>query len=165
MRRTSSLVERVAAGSAKLRDIALWRVVGRVTGLSSLVVDIDGLSGHVAVGDHLLLEPRDGSGIPAEIVGFRQGLAQAMPFSALVGLGPGSAALFRCGPAGGSSGGTLLPVADSWLGRVHDPLGRGHWMVMARCPSGRAPGACALRHRMPRSAHASGHGSIWGCAR
>ena len=104
-----------------------------MTGLSGLVVDIDGLAGHVAVGDHLVLEPRNGGGIPAEIVGFRQGLAQAMPFSALDGLGPGSPALLRCGPAGGFSGGTL-PVADSWLGRVLDPLGHpldGHGPLLA----------------------------------
>ncbi len=141
MRPTASLIERAAACSANLRDIAPWQVGGRVIGLSGLVIDIDGLAGHVAVGDHLLLEPRDGGGIPAEIVGFRQGLAQAMPFSALDGLGPGSAALFRCGPAGGSSGGTL-PVADSWLGRVLDPLGRpldGHGPLPA--------GPCARRVR------------------
>jgi len=141
MRPTAPLVERAAACSANLRDIAPWQVGGRVIGLSGLVIDIDGLAGHVAVGDHLLLEPRDGGGIPAEIVGFRQGLAQAMPFSALDGLGPGSAALFRCGPAGGSSGGTL-PVADSWLGRVLDPLGRpldGHGPLSA--------GPCARRVR------------------
>ena len=141
MRPTAPLVERAATCSANLRDIAPWQVGGRVIGLSGLVIDIDGLAGHVAVGDHLLLEPRDGGGIPAEIVGFRQGLAQAMPFSALDGLGPGSAALFRCGPAGGSSGGTL-PVADSWLGRVLDPLGRpldGHGPLPA--------GPCARRVR------------------
>src|SRR5579863_727222 len=141
MRPTAPLLERAAACSANLRDIAPWQVGGRVIGLSGLVIDIDGLAGHVAVGDHLLLEPRDGGGIPAEIVGFRQGLAQAMPFSALDGLGPGSAALFRCGPAGGSSGGTL-PVADSWLGRVLDPLGRpldGHGPLPA--------GPCARRVR------------------
>jgi flagellum-specific ATP synthase len=140
MRPTAPLVERAAGYSAKLRDIAPWQVGGRVTGLSGLVVDIDGLAGHVAVGDHLVLEPRDGGGIPAEIVGFRQGLAQAMPFSALDGLGPGSAALFRRGPAGGSSG--TLPVADSWLGRVLDPLGRpldGHGPLPA--------GPCARRVR------------------
>jgi flagellum-specific ATP synthase len=108
------------------------RLEGRVTALSGLVVDIDGLGGHVSVGDRLLLAARDGQEIPAEIVSFRQGLAQAMPFAALDGLGPGSAALFRAEPgrasAGGVSftfgGGGALAVADNWLGRVLDPLGR-----------------------------------------
>jgi flagellum-specific ATP synthase len=92
-----------------------------VTGLSGLVIDIDGLSGQVSVGDHLRLVARGGQEIAAEIVGFRHGLAQAMPFGALNGLGPGSVAQFR--PASGSDGGSLS-VSDDWLGRVLDPLGR-----------------------------------------
>ena len=88
-------LERAAAGRAGLRDIAPLQIEGRVSGLSGLVVDIDGLSGHVCVGDRLLLAARDGHDIPAEIVGFRHGLAQAMPFGALDGLGPGSAARFQ----------------------------------------------------------------------
>src|SRR6202035_4153532 len=103
-----------------------------VSGLSGLVVDIDGLSGHVCVGDRLLLAARDGHDIPAEIVGFRNGLAQAMPLAALDGLWPGSGALC-CGephePSGTShgfafAGGATLAVADGWLGRVLDPSGR-----------------------------------------
>ncbi|HEY6441117.1 MAG TPA: FliI/YscN family ATPase [Acetobacteraceae bacterium] len=116
-------LERGAAGRAGLRDIAPLQIEGRVSGLSGLVVDIDGLSGHVCVGDRLLLAARDGHDIPAEIVGFRQGLAQAMPFGALDGLGPGSAARFQPQSSAAPSGGTLS-VSDAWLGRVLDPLGR-----------------------------------------
>jgi flagellum-specific ATP synthase len=121
--RCTSLTERSAACCAGLRDIAPLRVEGRVAGLSGLVVDVDGLSGHVSVGDRLLLTARDGHGIPAEIVGFRHGLAQAMPFGALDGLGPGGIALAQRHQAGEPDGGNL-PVSDGWLGRVLDPLGR-----------------------------------------
>jgi flagellum-specific ATP synthase len=84
------------------------------------------------VGDRLLLAAHDGHAIPAEIVGFRQGLAQAMPFAALDGLGPGSSALFRAEPDRTSTAGAsfafggcgTLAVSDFWLGRVLDPLGR-----------------------------------------
>ena len=115
-----------------MHDIAPIHLEGRVTGLSGLVVEIDGLSGHVSVGDRLSLSPRDGQGISAEIVGFRQGLAQAMPFGTVDGLGPGSAALFRADAGKGQTeetafsfgGGGTLAVTDSWLGRVLDPLGR-----------------------------------------
>src|SRR5579872_5033455 len=93
--RYTSLLKRSAVYREQLHDIAPVQLEGRVTGLSGLVVDIDGLSGHTSVGDRLLLASRDGQEIPAEIVGFRQGLAQAMPFGALDGLGPGSAALLR----------------------------------------------------------------------
>ena len=105
---------------------------GRVIGLSGLMVDIDGLGGHVSVGDRLILSARDGHDIPAEIVGFRNGHAQSMPLAALDGLGPGSVALCRGAPNGHSGagagftfgGGATLAVADGWLGRVLDPLGR-----------------------------------------
>ncbi len=53
----------------------------------------------------------------AEIVGFRGGVAQALPFGAADGLGPGKAKQW-CSGHGGS-----LAVADTWLGRVIDPLG------------------------------------------
>jgi flagellum-specific ATP synthase len=96
---------------------------GQVSGVSGLVVDVDGLSRHVSVGDRLLLVARDGHGLPAEVVGFRQGLAQAMPFAALDGLGPGSSALFRPRATDEPTGGALA-VSDAWLGRVLDPLGQ-----------------------------------------
>jgi flagellum-specific ATP synthase len=75
------------------------------------------------VGDRLALSARDGHSIPAEVVGFRHGLAQVMPYGTLNGLGPGSFARFDIRVAPGSNGG-MLPVSDGWLGRVLDPLGR-----------------------------------------
>jgi len=91
---------------------------GRVADLSGLIVEVDGLTGQVTVGDRLDLLARDGRRIPAEIVGFRAGLAQAMPFAALDGIGPGDLAC-RAADRGGK-----LDVSDGWLGRVVDPLGR-----------------------------------------
>src|SRR5690348_13585502 len=120
--RYTKLLERSVACRSRLQEIAPLRLEGRVTGLSGLVVDIDGLSGHVSVGDRLSLVARDGVCVPAEIVGFRQGLAQAMPFAALDGLGPGSVAWF--GGDRTRSGSGTLAVGDGWLGRVLDPLGR-----------------------------------------
>ncbi len=136
------MLERSAVCRAQLHDIAPIRLEGRVTGLSGLVVDIDGLNGYVSVGDRLSLAARSGQEIPAEVVGFRQGRAQAMPFGALDGLGPGSAAILRGEPARASAsdvafsfgGGGTLAVADAWLGRVLDPLGRpldGHGPLLA----------------------------------
>ena len=134
---------------------------GRVAGLSGLAVDIDGLGGHVSVGDRLLLAARDGHGIPAEIVGFRHGLAQAMPFGALDGLGPGSAASFRPRPAGEPNGGTLA-VSNGWLGRVLDPLGRpldGHGPL----PSG--PCVRRVRAAPPEATRRARLGAAAGCRR
>ena len=140
MRSSASLLERTTSCRAKLRDIMPNRLEGRVVGLSGLVVDIDGLSSHVSVGDRLSLETRDGQEIPAEVVGFRQGFAQVMPFAALDRLGPGSTVLFRPEPQGGGT----LAVADGWLGRVLDPLGRSL--------DGRGPLAVGPRVRRVRAA-------------
>jgi flagellar biosynthesis/type III secretory pathway ATPase len=90
--RLTSLIKRSAACRAALHGLSPMHLEGCVTGLSGLMVDIDGLGGHVSVGDRLVLTARDGHRVPAEIVGFRNGLAQAMPLAPLDGLGPGSAA-------------------------------------------------------------------------
>ena len=134
--RLTSLDERIAASSAALRDIyPLW-LHGCVASVSGLAVEVAGLAGHLSIGDRLALRARDGSEIPAEIVGFRGGLAQAMAFGALDGLGPGSIARAQGiatgrpanwrneGAESGVRGGGRLAVGDAWLGRVLDPLGR-----------------------------------------
>jgi flagellum-specific ATP synthase len=116
MRQSTPLIQ-AASCCAALNRIQKLRLAGRVAAISGLVIDVDGLGGHVSVGDRLLLEARDGRGIDAEIVGFRADLVQAMPFGSLDGLGPGSPAV----RANEQSG---LAVSDGWLGRVVDPLGR-----------------------------------------
>jgi flagellum-specific ATP synthase len=118
-----NVILRAAASSAALRSLAPLRLEGRVSALSGLTVDVDGLASHLSVGDRITLKARDGRPVPAEIVAFRQGRAQAMPFAPLDGLGPGSPAL-ACGEGLAIGGSSSLPVSDAWLGRVLDPLGR-----------------------------------------
>ena len=117
------LLERSFACAARLRGIAPVVLEGHVTGLSGLIVDVDGLGGRLSVGDRLILSARDGHRVPAEVVGFRRGLAQTMPFGALDGLGPGSSAFFELRGISAKGSGTLA-ISAGWLGRVLDPLGR-----------------------------------------
>ena len=121
--RQTCLTARSGACNAALRTLSPLRLEGRVSGLSGLVVEVEGLSSHLSVGDRLTLQARDGRAVPAEIVAFRQGRAQAMPFAPLDGLGPGSPAR-ACGEGLAIGGGGSLAVSDAWLGRVLDPLGR-----------------------------------------
>ena len=121
--RQTCLTARAGACNAALRTLSPLRLEGRVSGLSGLVVEVEGLSSHLSVGDRLTLQARDGRAVPAEIVAFRQGRAQAMPFAPLDGLGPGSPAR-ACGEGLAIGGGGSLAVSDAWLGRVLDPLGR-----------------------------------------
>ena len=67
---------------AGLADLAAVRVNGRVADVSGLAVDVAGLSNHLSIGDLVELRSRSGNLIPAEIVGFRNGHAQAMTFAA-----------------------------------------------------------------------------------
>jgi flagellum-specific ATP synthase len=116
--RQTSLAIRADACCGAFGRIPPIRLAGRVAGVAGLIVDIDGLAGHVSIGDRLLLETRDGRTVPAEIVGFRADLAQAMPFEAIEGLGPGSSAVSA------AEAESRFAVSDDWLGRVLDPLGR-----------------------------------------
>jgi flagellum-specific ATP synthase len=92
-------------------------VEGTLVGISGLAVEVAGLTGVASVGDRFALIARDGGNVLAEIIGFRGGNAQALPFAAADGLGPGAKAVVL--GRGGS-----LAVDDAWLGRVIDPLGR-----------------------------------------
>jgi flagellum-specific ATP synthase len=109
-------MERLQGCRAAVADLLPTCIQGTLTGVSGLAVEIAGLAGVTSVGDRIGLSARDNRPVLAEIVGFRGGLAQALPFGAADGLGPGGRAVVL------GYGGTLA-VADSWLGRVIDPLG------------------------------------------
>jgi flagellum-specific ATP synthase len=111
-------MEKMMVCNARLRSITPLAVNGRIAAVSGLVVQVAGLAGQVFVGDQLLLSGRDGGTIRAEVVGFREGLAQALPFGGLDGLGPGQPAVVLPRSAGS------IAVSDGWLGRVVDALGR-----------------------------------------
>lgn len=111
--------ERLRAGMQALSALPAFRVEGEVRGVAGLAVEVAGLARHVSVGDRLALQARGGGAVPAEIVGFAPGVARAMAFGKLDGLGPGSPAVLGAGCGAGR-----LAVSDGWLGRVLDPVGR-----------------------------------------
>ncbi len=92
-------------------------VFGRVTAVTGLLVEVDGLAGRRSIGDHCRLIRRDGEEIPAEVVGLRDGRVLVMPFGSVDGLGLGSRV------ACGSEGASIAPQSG-WLGRVVDAFGR-----------------------------------------
>ena len=95
-----------------------------MVGISGLGIEVAGLSFHTRIGDRLRLRTEAGAELQAEIVGFRNNLAQAMPLSPLEGLGLGAPALAAAGPPGRAIRGAGLAPSSGWLGRVLDPLGR-----------------------------------------
>ncbi len=115
--RQNDIAFRCRSAAAHIRACQAARINGRVSGASGLIVDIEGLNGLASIGDRLTLHDRTGRPTEAEVVGFRNRGAQAMPFGALDGIGPGHPAIW-----GGAHGGSL-PVSDAWQGRIVDPLG------------------------------------------
>ena len=146
MRRTP-LAQRGAAALAALHDIPADRLEGRVAGVAGLAVDVGGLSHHLSVGDRIALRSRTGRDVPAEIIGFRNGLAQAMTYGPADGLGPGGAALAVL-PVPGAVHGATLSVSDGWIGRVIDPLGH---PLDARGPLPRGPTPRPVRASPPEA--------------
>ena len=146
--RRASLAHRSAAALAALHDLPATRLEGRIAGVAGLAVEVGGLSHHLSVGDRIALRSRSGRDVPAEIVGFRGGLAQAMTYAPADGLGPGSAARAPL-PGPGAAHGATLAVSDGWIGRVIDPLGRpldGHGALL------RGQVALAVRAMPPEAA-------------
>lgn len=90
---------------------------GRVANVVGLLVEVEGLQGAVSVSDHCDIITKNGSKLPCEVVGFRDGKALVMPFGAVDGIGMG------CKVEVGESEPVIYPV-DAWLGRVIDAFGR-----------------------------------------
>lgn len=116
MRRTNP-ASRALTAATQLRALSPMRIEGRVASASGLAIAVEGLGGLVSVGARITIAGPAGRAIPAEIVGFDGGRAQAMPFGGLDGIAPGLPARLDAEPSAG------LAVSNGWLGRVLDPLG------------------------------------------
>ena len=104
---------------ALLKDIAAISPVrrfGRVSRIEGLMVEISGAAGAVSLGGQVRLTSSSGKVIPCEVVGFRDGRAQAMPLGALDGMTLGARADFDDTPA-------AIHPTKAWLGRVVDGFG------------------------------------------
>ncbi len=147
----TSLAEKLQGCWAAVADLLPTRIQGTLTGVSGLLVEIAGLAGVTSVGDRIGLSARDNRVVLAEIVGFRGGLAQALPFGAADGLGPGGRAVVLGdggpwpSPTPGSAAWSIRSVLRSTTVDGWRSARSGAWF---------AP----LLHRQPR-APGSGHGS------
>ena len=103
---------------ARLPSVTAPVVTGRVNHANAAGIELSGIAPFLAIGDRLILSGRDGQ-IPGEVIGFAGHHARVLPLGSVTGIGPGTTAAFT--PFRSAAG---LPVADSWLGRVVDPLGQ-----------------------------------------
>ncbi|MFQ5348497.1 MAG: flagellar protein export ATPase FliI [Rhodothalassiaceae bacterium] len=92
------------------------RRYGRVSAVQGLLVEIAGAEHSLAVGSRVAIEARDRRGVACEVIGFREGRALVMPFSALDGVGIGCKAYVA------ESEPVVYP-SNAWLGRVVNAFG------------------------------------------
>ncbi|MCK8787705.1 flagellar protein export ATPase FliI [Roseomonas sp. NAR14] len=108
---------RFAAAAAGIGAVPALSLRGEVAAIRGNAVEIRGLAGFATIGRRAALPAAgDPAGITVEILGFRDGVAQAAAFGRLEGVSPGCPARLL-----GTDG---LRVDDAWRGRVIDPLGQ-----------------------------------------
>jgi flagellum-specific ATP synthase len=90
--------DRLDAARAGLHALRPFEIVGRVSGIAGLALELEGTTGHLSIGDRVWITARDGQNIQAETVGFHNGLTRAMTFGALDGIGPGAPVVVRRTP-------------------------------------------------------------------
>jgi len=101
---------------AELERLPTHRLYGRVAAVQGLLVEIGGIARALAVGSRCHLQARGDREVLAEVVGFRNDRALAMPFGPLDGIGVGCKAFVA------EHDPVVLPT-DGWLGRVVNAMG------------------------------------------
>ena len=101
---------------ADLSNVSDRQVYGRVAAVQGMLIEIEGVEGHLSIGDRCMLQARRGKTVPCEVVGFRDKRALAMPFGALEGVALGTKAFVV------SAQPSINPTGD-WLGRVINAFG------------------------------------------
>ncbi len=101
----------------EIEAIPTLRRFGRVARIEGLLVEVTGAAGAISMGGQIRLTPSAGAAIPCEVVGFREGRAQAMPLGSLDGMTLGARADFEGHTA------SIYPC-QAWLGRILDAFGR-----------------------------------------
>lgn len=99
-----------------IEEIPSVQMNGRVEGVQGLLIEISGPLSQMAIGSHLDIEISAQEKLSAEIVGFVQNRALAMPFGKLEGIRRGAKVIV------GSSHTGIRPN-HAWLGRVINAFG------------------------------------------
>jgi flagellum-specific ATP synthase len=92
------------------------RSYGRVRAVNGLLMEVAGTIDPLGIGSRLVIDSHDRREVAAEVVGFRNGRALAMPFASLDGVRMGDRAIVQ------PQSGEIRP-SRAWLGRVINALG------------------------------------------
>lgn len=100
----------------QIDSLPAHHVFGRVTAVQGLLIEVAGIERHLSVGSRCKIVARGDHRVLCEVVGFRDGKALLLPFSAIEGIGLG------CKVEIAEAQPTIAPTA-AWLGRVINALG------------------------------------------
>jgi len=107
---------RMAAAGAALGRLPREQMQGHVVAAGRISATLGGLAPWLRIGTRVEIDCADAAPVPAEVLAFRDSLAEAMTYGPQEGLVAGAVYRLAAPPA--------LAVHDAWLGRVIDPLGQ-----------------------------------------
>ncbi|HVY13708.1 MAG TPA: FliI/YscN family ATPase, partial [Rhodopila sp.] len=116
-KRHLSLEERLDSARGAIQSVGHAPLLGRVSSVRGLVVELAGFRDTAAIGDRLDLISRGGSRVAGEVIGFQGDRVEAMTYHPVEGLAGGTPVELLT-----QSQSQLFP-SGHWLGRVIDPLG------------------------------------------
>jgi flagellum-specific ATP synthase len=127
-----------------ITDTPLYHVGGRLKSCAGVLTS----TLRAAVGDQVGIMTEDGPPVLAEVIGFRDGVSQLVPYDAVDDLRPDMPVIRK-------GRGLTVPVGRGLLGRVIDGLGRpiddkGPLVGCAEAPVNRPPPAAMKRDRIRR---------------
>ncbi len=148
--RHNNLVQKMKHAAGVLRGITPLAISGRIVSVSGLVVEVAGtLRPGICRRPVACCDGRDGASVRAEVAGFRDGLAQALPFGPLDGLGSWANRRAVVAHRRIARGVGWLAWAGWWI------RWGARWTGKARCRSGPPLARSAPCRRRPRAAPVS----------
>ena len=127
----------------ELERVPETRIYGRVAAVVGMLVEISGMESALSIGARCALVDRNQRQVPCEIVGFREGLALAMTYGSLEGVGLGSKVVLIDGEP-------VIRPTRAWLGRVINAFGE---PIDGKGPLPQGADPCRIRNQPP-PAHA-----------
>lgn len=100
----------------ELANIQTKKIYGRVKAVQGVMIEIAGPLAAFGIGARLKIEREKAQPIMVEVVGFKEGVALAMPYGSLDGISMGAKAHLH------SNNNDVAPT-EGWLGRVVNALG------------------------------------------
>lgn len=100
----------------EINNIQEVTITGTVVAVMGMLVECAGIERFLSVGSRCSILGSGGRKIPAEVVGFRDGLSLLMPFGSIEGVGPKAKVVLE-------ENASVCYPSEGWLGRVVNAMG------------------------------------------